>query len=102
MPSITYTWAMCPGWTTPTLSYTTIRDLQTGHTDGLVVMPGATSSLVATLHLVAMPEALNSFLLLVAMPFTFNFVARSFLLLVVRPGAPKSVLAPSRDARSPY
>ena len=28
-------------------------------------------------------------------------VANSFLLLVVRPGAPSSVLAPSSDARSP-
>ena len=37
--------------------------------------------------LVAMPFATSSFLLLVA-----------FLLLVVRPGAPSSVLAPSSDA----
>ena len=29
-------------------------------------------------------------------------VSNSFLLLVVRPGAPSSVLAPSSDARSPY
>ena len=33
----------------------------------------------------------------VAMP----FVISSFLFLVVRPGAPSSVLAPSSDARSP-
>ena len=30
-----------------------------------------------------------------------TFVSNSFLLLVVRPGAPSSVLAPSSDARSP-
>ena len=45
----------------------------------------------ASLLLVAMPSAPNSFLLLVAMP----FVTSSFLLLVVRPGTRSSVLAPS-------
>ena len=48
------------------------------------------------LLLVAMPFVTTSkrHLLLVAMP----FVLSSFLLLVVRPGAPSSVLAPSSDA----
>ena len=32
---------------------------------------------------------------------SLDFVTSSFLLLVVRPGAPSSVLAPSSDARSP-
>ena len=40
-------------------------------------------------------EPLVASLLLVAMP------GSSFLFLVVRPGAPSSVLAPSSDARSP-
>ena len=39
----------------------------------------------------------SSFLLLVAM----HLVTSRFSLLVVRPGAPSSVLAPSSDARSP-
>ena len=41
-----------------------------------------------------------SFLLLVVMPCN-ALVTSSFLLLVVRPGAPSSVLAPGSDARSP-
>ena len=49
------------------------------------------------LLLVVRPGAPSSFLLLVAMP----GAPSSFLLLVGRPGAPSSVLAPSSDARSP-
>ena len=45
-------------------------------------------------NLLAMASNLIASLLLVAMP----FVPSSFLLLVVRPGAPSRVLAPSSDA----
>ena len=44
-----------------------------------------------------MASNLRAFLLLVAMP----LVTSSFLLLVVRPGAPSSVLAPSSDGLQP-
>ena len=57
-----------------------------------------------------MPGALSSFLLLVVMPGDPSSVLApsrmpgapsSFLLLVVLPGDPSRVLAPSSDARSP-
>ena len=70
----------------------------------LVASCSCQEPLVASLLLVAMPFAPSSFLflqeplvaslLLVAMP----FAPGSFLFLVVRPGAPTSVLAPSTDA----
>ena len=56
---------------------------------------------VASLLLVAMPFVPSSFLLLVVRPGAPSEPLVASLLLVVRPGAPSSVLAPSSTARSP-
>ena len=74
--------------------------LRTERSDAMNGAPGLTTrnkKLVASLLLVVRPGAPSSVLALVVRP----GAPSSVLALVVRPGAPSSVLAPSSKARSP-